>query len=276
MGNLRGRLFLWGLGLAFLALGAGACATVPHGGPVENEGAEVLMDDRDDVIPVPDAETGIEDRDDEDEAVSGILLGFDDTYYANWEAAFPLFEQYGAHVTFFVQGNRSFCLNALAYGHDIGYHTENHTDLRNADDAAWHHETLDSARLLHDIPLTSFAYPFGFSEPWMDAELLKTYAIIRGFGTTPHFYTMEEIKTGIITSKSIDNTIIPDDDTFYQTISDLLETAKAAGNVVLPLTTHNIDNTAQWGIKIYRLEFLLKTATEMGLRFYTYRELAER
>jgi peptidoglycan/xylan/chitin deacetylase (PgdA/CDA1 family) len=275
MERWRGGLFLWGLGLAFLALGAGGCASVPQDEPTpretEHEGAAIPMDDR---VPTTDADTGISE-DAADETVSGILLGFDDTYYANWEAAFPLFEQYGARVTFFVQGNRSFCLNALAHGHDIGYHTENHIDLRNADNATWLRETLDSARLL-DIPLASFAYPFGFSEPWMDTELLQTYAIIRGFGTTPRFYTMEEIKAGIITSKSIDNTIVPDDDTFYQTITDLLQTAKAAGNVVLPLTTHNIDDAAQWGIKTYRLEFLLRTATEMGLRFYTYRELAEK
>jgi peptidoglycan/xylan/chitin deacetylase (PgdA/CDA1 family) len=220
------------------------------------------------------AQAAADDIEKEAEAeTSGILLSFDDNYYANWEAAFPLFERYGAKVTFFVQGNRSFCLNALSYGHDIGYHTESHIDLRKTDCATWIHETIGSARLLRDIPLASFAYPFGFSEPWMDAELLKTYAIVRGFGTTARFYTKEEIRAGIITSKSIDNTIIPDDAVFCQTIVDLFQTAKAAGNVVIPLTTHNIDNNAHWGIKTYRLEFLLKTAAEMGLRFYTYREI---
>jgi peptidoglycan/xylan/chitin deacetylase (PgdA/CDA1 family) len=238
-----------------------------------------------DIVPATGAETGVEDRADSengaeaadraDEITAGILLGFDDDYYANWEAAFPLFEQYGARATFFVQGGRPFCLNAMAHGHDIGYHTEHHVDLRHVDKAAWCFETLDSARLL-DIPLASFAYPFGFSEPWMDAELLKTYAVLRGFGVTPRFYSIEEIKAGVITSKSVDNTIIPDDEAFYQMITDLFQSVKAAGNVILPLTTHNIDNAAQWGIKIYRLEFLLKTAVEAGLRFYTYRELAEK
>jgi peptidoglycan/xylan/chitin deacetylase (PgdA/CDA1 family) len=278
MEKLR-KLFLWLLRAVLMSIAA-SCATAPHDtpqSPAENERMEVPMGNRDDTVPATSAKTGISSREDaENEVAAGILLGFDDTYYANWEAAFALFEQYGARVTFFVQGNRPFCLNALAHGHDIGYHTENHIDLRNADNATWLRETLDSARSLQDIPLASFAYPFGFSESWMDAELLKTYAIIRGFGTTPRFYTREEIKTGIITSKSIDNTIIPDDETFCQTITDLLQTTKTAGNVILPLTTHNIDDTAQWGIKTYRLEFLLKTATDMGLRFYTYRELTEK
>jgi peptidoglycan/xylan/chitin deacetylase (PgdA/CDA1 family) len=290
MKRLTAGLFLRGFALVSFVLGVVACATVPQDVPAqspteienknenmneleENKVAEIPMDD---TVPAAGAETGGDSKDTTDvldAGTAGILLGFDDNYYANWEAAFPLFEQYDARVTFFVQGNRSFCLKAMARGHDIGYHTEHHIDLRQADNAAWQHETLDSARLL-DIPFASFAYPFGFSEPWMDAELLKTYAVIRGFGTTPHFYTTEEIKAGVIMSKSIDNTVIPDDDTFYQMITDLIQTAKGAGNVILPLTTHNIDNGAQWGIKIYRLEFLLKTASETGLRFYTYKELA--
>jgi peptidoglycan/xylan/chitin deacetylase (PgdA/CDA1 family) len=288
--QLRGWFVWWGWGLAFLALNAGACATVTQTAPppsAEKNTMEVPMEvPMKETIPASDAETGVEDRADTadgaedpetretpDEITAGILLGFDDNYYANWEAAFPLFEQYGAKATFFVQGDRSFCLKAMARGHDIGYHTEHHVDLRQTDRATWLYETLDSARSL-DIPFASFAYPFGFSEPWMDTELLKTYAVIRGFGTTPRFYTIEEIKAGVITSKSVDNTVIPDDEAFYRMITDLFQSVKAAGNVILPLTTHNIDNTAQWGIKLYRLEFLLKTATETGLRFYTYRELA--
>lgn len=227
-------------------------------------------------IPAEDIVEDILEAEAEDGITAGILLGFDDNYYAGWEAAFPLFDRYGAKVTFFVQGNPAFCLNALARGHDIGYHTENHVDLRNLDRAAWTYETLDSARALREngIPLAAFAYPFGFSDPWMDEELLKNYAIIRGFGTTPRFYTKEAIASGLIASKSIDNTVIPDDTAFYQMIGDLLQTAKAVGDLIIPLTTHNIDDGAQWGIKTARLEFLLQTASEMGLRFYTYRELA--
>jgi hypothetical protein len=276
-------------GLAFLALVAGSCATTPSGGrergPVETvEDIKGIMEDIVSPEAAPDeaaTETAVEGTldtgsDAEGGITAGILLGFDDNYYAGWEAAFPLFDRYGAKVTFFVQGNPAFCLKALARGHDIGYHTENHVDLRNIDRAAWTYETLDSARALREsgIPLAAFAYPFGFSDPWMDEELLQHYAIIRGFGITLRLYTAEEIASGVITSKSIDNTVIPDDTAFYQMIGELLQTTKAAGNLIVPLTTHNIDDGAQWGITNARLEFLLRTASEMGLRFYTYRELA--
>jgi hypothetical protein len=32
----------------------------------------------------------------------GVLLSFDDTFFDNWRGNFPLFEKYGARVTFFV------------------------------------------------------------------------------------------------------------------------------------------------------------------------------
>ncbi|MDR1469835.1 MAG: polysaccharide deacetylase family protein [Spirochaetaceae bacterium] len=255
---------IWVLGgLILLTLAVNSCATIPA---EDAKDSEVVMDD---IVPAEAAQ-------DVSETEAGILLGFDDNYYAGWEAAFSLFDRYGAKVTFFVQGNPAFCLNALEKGHDIGYHTENHVDLRNVDRATWTYETLDSARALREsgVPLAAFAYPFGFSDPWMNEELLQHYAIIRGFGVTPRFYTKEEIASGVITSKSIDNTVIPDDAAFYEMIGELLQTVKAAGNLIVPLTTHNIDDGAQWGIRRDRLEFLLRTASEMGLRFYTYREVA--
>jgi peptidoglycan/xylan/chitin deacetylase (PgdA/CDA1 family) len=261
-------------GITLLAFALGSCATIPRDdreqSPMEDE--KGIMED---LVPTEVAESA-PDTDTEAESKAGILLGFDDNYYDGWEAAFSLLDRYGAKVTFFVQGNPAFCLKALARGYDIGYHTENHLDLRNIDRAAWTYETIDSAQVLREngVPLAAFAYPFGFSDSWMNEELLKNYAIVRGFGTTSRFYTKEEIASGVIMSKSIDNTIFPDDAAFYQMIGELLQTARIAGNLVVPLTTHNIDDGAQWGITIARLEFLLQTVLEMGLRFYTYRELA--
>ncbi|MDR0409909.1 MAG: polysaccharide deacetylase family protein, partial [Spirochaetaceae bacterium] len=121
-------------GLMLLALSVSSCATVPPGSrergateeaetgtPAESVGdIEDIMDDG------ISAEAAEEGPDTEGGITAGILLGFDDNYYAGWEAAFPLFDRYGAKVTFFVQGNPAFCRNALEKGHDIGYHTENH------------------------------------------------------------------------------------------------------------------------------------------------------
>jgi peptidoglycan/xylan/chitin deacetylase (PgdA/CDA1 family) len=266
----------------FAALLPLSCATVrtPFQERQETPSAKEYIGDtgdamEDTVDTVDTAENAVE-KETGGEMTAGILLGFDDNYYAAWEAVFPLFARYGAKVTFFVQGNPAFCAAALARGHDIGYHTEHHTDLRKIPLSEWRYETLDSTRVLREnnIPLASFAYPFGFSETWMDETLLETYRIVRGFGVTNCFYTKDEIRLGRVMSKSIDNTVIQDDEDFYRIIGELCAAAKAAGNLIIPLTTHTVDDNAQWGIKRYRLEFLIKTAAEQGLVFYTYRELA--
>lgn len=208
---------------------------------------------------------------------SGILLGFDDDYYAAWEAAFPLFDRYGARVTFFVQGNPPFCLAAAARGHGIGFHTATHPDLRRLDRETWHKETLLEARPLREagVPIAAFAYPFGFSEAWMDEELRKTYPVLRGFGVRDLVYRRdgEELRRGVIGSKSIDNTVLPDDDDFFRTIDVLFERASSERGSVIPLTTHTIDDRAQWGIRPGRLEYVLRRAVELGLCFYTYADI---
>ncbi|MCL2480061.1 MAG: hypothetical protein FWF22_11185, partial [Treponema sp.] len=53
----------------------------------------------------------------------------------------------------------------------------------------------------------------------------------------------------------------------------ILLAAKFTGNSIVPFTTHDISDAAQWGIKPGRLEFLLKTVRELKLKFYSYNDL---
>jgi hypothetical protein len=123
------------------------------------------------------------------------------------------------------------------------------------------------------IPLTSFAYPFGLSEQWMDDALLPHFKVLRGYGTTFRTYDAASIKKGYIGCKAIDNTLYKDDDEFKALVILMLRTIKfIGGETILPLTTHNIADTAEWGIKPERLEFLLKTAKELELKFYVYKD----
>jgi hypothetical protein len=43
---------------------------------------------------------------------------------------------------------------------------------------------------------------------------------------------------------------------------------------IVPFTTHDISDTAQWGIKPARLEYLLKTIAEFKLKFYLFSDFA--
>jgi peptidoglycan/xylan/chitin deacetylase (PgdA/CDA1 family) len=213
----------------------------------------------------------------------GLLLSFDDDYTASWERHFDLFEKYNAKVTFFIYGSRtapagSFCAKALSRGHDVGYHSLSHADLRKMPRDEMYREAVEPLKSFRDagFPLSSFAYPFGFYEPWMHEVLLRSFGTLRGYGVTFRLYGGSEIRGGYISSRAIDNTVIPSDDDFYHVVNLMLMAVKFIDkNLVLPLTTHDISAAAAWGISPRRLEFLLKRANDLGLVFYCYGDFAK-
>jgi peptidoglycan/xylan/chitin deacetylase (PgdA/CDA1 family) len=212
-----------------------------------------------------------------EEDQAGILLAFDDQYHEAWERHLAVFDQYGAKVTFFVQGDPvPFCLAAQSQGHEVGYHTQNHLNLTQVSRETFFEETLAALDRFRSagIPLQSFAYPYGLSEPWMHEELLPFFKILRGYGVTFRLYTKETIKTGYIVSKALDNILYKEDAAFEAALTLMLRTVKFMGGThILPLTTHDISETALWGISPQRLHFLLQTARDLGLRFYRYQDL---
>jgi peptidoglycan/xylan/chitin deacetylase (PgdA/CDA1 family) len=208
------------------------------------------------------------------EDAAGLLLAFDDDFRQAWEDHFDLFDAYGARVTYFVQGELSdFCFHALSRGHDIGYHTMHHLNLpKISEDEFYHETTSDIGSFRHaGIPLRTFAYPFGLSEPWMREALAGIFAIQRGFGTTFRVYTAEAIREGYIVARSIDNIMFKEEETFEAMIAGMFKTLRfIGGDRVLPIATHDISDTAQWGIKPRRLEYLLAAARHLKLKFYRY------
>ena len=210
---------------------------------------------------------------------TGILLAFDDDYGDVWGRYFDLLDRYGAKVTFFVQGlPLDFCAEALSRGHDVGYHTHNHLNLTKVPKEIFLEETLAQVPAFRErgIPLKSFAYPFVLSEPWMHGELLKSFERLRGYGVTFRLYHRDAAKTGYISSKALDNILFKEDHAFEKEARTiLLAAAFIGGGHVLPLTTHTIADDADWGIKPRRLEYLLKTASLLGLRFYRFSDMRD-
>ena len=231
------------------------------------------------------------------EEEAGLLLSFDDNYWNTWRQYFPLFDSYNAKVTFFVQGSlepqdsadpdgvlsagddglEDFCFEALSRGHSLGFHTINHLDLTKVSPETFYSETIEAAGAFFkkNIPLSAFAYPFGFSQPWMHEALAPVFSVTRGYGTNIRFCDTEIASNGYIVSKAIDNIIYPDKDKFENDMRLILLAAKFTGHCVVPFTTHDISDEAQWGIEQNRLEFLLKTARDLKLKFYTYSAFRE-
>jgi len=207
---------------------------------------------------------------------SGILLSFDDHYFEVWERYFDLFDRYNARATFFIIGRyNNFSASAIRRGHDIGYHSLTHYNLPRVSRSVFMTETTSAVEGFRNsgVPLLSFAYPYGLYETWMHEELLKTYRILRGFNITFQAYNRAAITQGIVYSKSVDNVFFPDDNDFRAAIDLMLRTVKFAGqDLVLPISSHIISETAEWGIKPGRLEYIFRTANELQLNFYRYRD----
>jgi peptidoglycan/xylan/chitin deacetylase (PgdA/CDA1 family) len=205
---------------------------------------------------------------------TGILLSLDDDYQEQWTQHFDLFDRYGAKITFFIIGGvSSFCREALDRGHDIGYHSKNHLNLPRISREAFYEQTLEEVESYRQagIPLRSFAYPFGLSEPWMHKALAETFAVQRGFGVRYRIYDRESLSAGYIISVSIDNITYPNDAAFEAAITSMLRTLKFIGRgSIVPLTTHTIADDADWGITARRLEYLLQSARDLKLHFYRY------
>jgi peptidoglycan/xylan/chitin deacetylase (PgdA/CDA1 family) len=211
---------------------------------------------------------------------AGLLLSFDDDYTASWERYFDLFDTYNTKVTFFVNGAapNPFCAKALSRGHDVGYHSLSHRDLRQMSSIEIYREAIEPVKSFRDagFSLSSFAYPFGFYDLWMHDTLLRSFGTLRGYGVIFRLYSEAEIRHGYISSRAIDNTVIPSDDDFYRIVNLMLMTVKFIDkNLILPMTTHDISASASWGISPRRLEYLLKTAGDLGLKFYRFSDFAK-
>jgi len=208
---------------------------------------------------------------------AGILLSLDDDYIESWENNFDLFDSYNARVTFFLKGEFSpFCLEALQRGHDVGYHTINHLNLLKVSRETFDEETTSQLEIFRSAgaPMTTFGYPFGLYEVWMNEELLKSFRILRGYGVTFRAYDRSVIREGFSSSKALDNILFKRDEDFKATVDMMFRTVKfIGGNMILPLTTHDISDTADWGIKPDRLRYLLQDANDWQLVFYRYKDL---
>jgi len=208
---------------------------------------------------------------------AGILLSFDDDYMETWESYLDFLDRYGAKVTFFIIGEyHPFSSIAINRGHDVGFHTLSHLDLRQLSLADFYLETIESAESFRraGVPLSSIAFPYGFSDAWMYDVLLEHFSVLRGYGTTFRLYNRDNIGSAHIISRAIDNTVIQGEDNFDRTIRSMLMTVKFMDkNWVLPITSHDISNAA-WAIRHRRLEYLLGTAVELRLKFYLFSDFA--
>lgn len=205
----------------------------------------------------------------------GILLAFDDASTGSWEAALDLFDKYDVKVTFFVSTPEvlDFFDKALERGHEIGFHTRLHTNLVQNPDLLYS-EAIEPLELFREAgyDITSFAYPYGAYEDWMNVELLKYYDTVRG----AYYYRgayKEDLKKGFIESYSIDNLHFTSDEEFHARVVEMLDGLCGCDDgTVVSVFSHAVDS-GDWCITPARLEILFEEAQKRDLEFYTFKEL---
>lgn len=205
----------------------------------------------------------------------GILLAFDDTSTESWEDNFDLFDAYHVKVTFFISTAEilDFFDKALARGHEIGFHTRYHINLTENPDMLYAEaiEPLEAFRAA-GYNITSFAYPYGTYEEWMNVELLKYYNTLRG----AWYYrgvAKEALKKGFIESYSIDNLHFASDEEFRAAIVKMLDGLYECGDgTVVSIFSHAIGD-GSWCISRERLIILFEEAQKRNFKFYTFQEL---
>lgn len=126
-------------------------------------------------------------------ATSGLAFSFDDHDIQGWISLLPMFERYGARVTFFVSAyhgleveDQQAIHELAAAGHDIEYHSTNHRDAEVVTseqglDAYLAEEIEPDLALMREAGFDPvvFAYPFGHRTDDTDRVLLERFHLLR-------------------------------------------------------------------------------------------------
>ena len=131
-------------------------------------------------------------------AGGGLAYSFDDAYVKQWVALRPLFQQYGARITFFIAYwdqlsavDRASLHDLAADGHDIEAHTAKHyrgpvyVEQRGLG-AYMSDEVQPSIDHLRDdgFTISAFAYPYGARTDETDRAILERVPILRSVAYT--------------------------------------------------------------------------------------------
>lgn len=227
----------------------------------------------------------------------GILcLTFDDPHWDNWVAAMFMFEKYGAHVSFFPNGELDAhaleCLKKLHdAGHAVGPHTLHHADApeyfaKHGAEAYWQNEVkpqMDAYASVGIVP-RAMAYPNNRHTEATDAFLAKKgFKRFRcgvdkysGYAPQKMGESFVDIDWGYHPASEFAGMVCAEGfgvGEYYQTdIDDLLKglerAAKNDETMVIyshdiAFNAHGVDMKVQW------LDKILRRAHELGMTFHT-------
>ncbi len=226
---------------------------------------------------------------------AGVCLTFDDRNIADWEAMLPVFDKYGAHVTFFINGEigpaEAARLKAIqAHGHAIGAHGLLHANywqcVKKQGMTPEEYAQADSFGQLegfqaNGIAVTSYACPMSSRDAMLDEILKRHFRHIRSGAFLKEgqrladrddvFVPVAEIASHFyFNGKGIDK--YPENT--QEMVDEALERA-ACRNELIVFYAHRIapDPCKGHHIEPVEVERILQKGQQLGLRFYSFDEL---
>ncbi len=219
---------------------------------------------------------------------AGVVISFDDTSINEWYQTDQILRQYSWKATFCVSKfntlNHSEITKLLVLqneGHEIAGHGLHHFDApkfvaKNGIDAYINQEINPMLSLMHfySFKVTSFAYPFGYRNPAIDAALLKKFKIIRGttYGAEdPFFQNCYFNNTKLVFAIGID-TDHPNFSIPY--LIKLLDYAKRKRKILLLFGHVPVLNVSgNYQTKLKTLQLICKYVKQHNMTFYSLSDL---
>ncbi len=220
---------------------------------------------------------------------AGVVLSFDDNYVNEWFEADKKLRHYSWKATFCVSNITTLnsseiykLLKLQSEGHEIAGHGFNHLNAKkfvaqNGIESYIHQEIDPMMRLMqfYSLKVTSFAYPFGFRNKTIDAELSKKFKILRAttYGKeNPMYQNCYFNNTRLVYAIGID-TDHPNFSIPY--LKKLLDFAKRKNKVLIVFGHKPVENVnANYQTKMETLDLICNYVNHNNMLFYSLSDLA--
>jgi peptidoglycan/xylan/chitin deacetylase (PgdA/CDA1 family) len=215
----------------------------------------------------------------------GIALTFDDFSIDNWCKYLPLLDSFGAKATFYISSyhlltphQKDKLREIQRHGHEIGYHTTFHNNLS---EYVKQHGIKDllEIEIYQDLKKmnrdgfypTTFAYPYGVHDNYLDAQLLTIFKSLRALNGSKDL--------GKSVTRTTSNTLLyglgmDNDKRSNGTLEKMMDLANQNHNCLV-LVGHQIENPAsKFQVPYQKLKCVLQKARNLNMEFYRISEIS--
>lgn len=217
----------------------------------------------------------------------GIALTFDDNYIDNWYLNLDLFDSLGVKATFYISNynklsaaQKTKLKEIRDHGHEIAFHSTNHVDFLKCVDST-NVERLVKEEIVRGLHLmngdgfspTTFAYPYGRHNDFLDKLLLKRFKSVRALnGTQDLSRSLVPLQNNkVLFGLGIDE---PSNRNLSK-IEGLLYLAQQTNRCAV-LLVHNVErHDMKMQIPLWKLRQILIRAKSLNLKFCTVSEISK-